>query len=136
MTDMLADLLDGFTDGEVADLLRMHIRDKIVLSDAGMLVVDEVIRRMTGKDEGRGMTDEVPGPDSVDHMHLELLTAAVEIGSIVEMPHWMSAGISGRVMASGVSLDRMSVRGLMSLMKEQERMHAGLELAACGQEEL
>lgn len=135
MADMIMDMLDSFTEEELADLLRIHVRDRLVLSDAGLMVVNEVIRRLTCKDTDPRISDDVPGPDSMENMHLDLLTAAVEIGGIVDMPHWMSAGIAGRLMVSRKSLDQMTVHGLVKLMKEQEKMHAGMERAACGQEE-
>ncbi len=63
----------------------------------------------------------------INEIHQGLLLAAVDIGDIITMPHWASTGIAARICSTGKALDELSVGQLISIIKQQERDHAGVE---------
>lgn len=74
------------------------------------------------------LTDELAVRElALRDMYNDLLSASVEIGSICDMAHWASAGVAGRVHATGKQVKDITIGELMGMLQDQNDMHARIE---------
>jgi len=64
---------------------------------------------------------------AVNDLHNELIFAAAEIGGICEMANWASAGVAGRVSATGKMLQDVTIGEMLDLLNAQKEYHAVIE---------
>lgn len=59
----------------------------------------------------------------MNQVERDLLGASREIGGIVDMAHWASAGMAALVESTGKQVDEMTVGELRALIRQQAELH-------------